>query len=122
MLAIWVWFALRVTPHLPEPGMKIRPLPFAWGQYHQVGMTVVAQPFAPRWAVVHEFCHHLWHAADIEHSPTGGAFLQAVGRPSWDYTAKEQFAATLCGMLTGVWRGCPRKGAASTLKPLLLKG
>jgi len=102
--------------------MRVTVLVGAIARYHPFYRRVDAQPWAPRWAVIHEYCHHLWCEADIEHTSIGGAFLQAVGRPSWDDIAREQFASTLCGTLTGAWRGYPVKKAAWTLEPLLLKG
>lgn len=122
MYAIWLWMLKQLRPPYNgtrAPGMRVGVVPGGWDGICYESGWIIVPPWSVKWKVVHEFCHHLFWQADVEHTPMGGRFLQTVGRFSWDDRAKEQFASTLCGILTGVWRGNPVRKAAWTLEPLL---
>ncbi len=124
MAAIWKWFTQQIEQPLDTPHMAVGVVAHGYGHQEWLGLCyqsgfVLVKPWVARWTVIHEFSHWLFWNARIEYTAVGDAFLAAVGRSSWDYTAIEQFASTMCGILCGRWRGNPVKRAAPALYPLL---
>jgi len=124
MLTIWYWFTRRMVGPVPPPGMRVGVLwhQRAAGQY--VLGTVTVRPWADRLVVLHEYAHHYWYKCRVAESDAGAAFLAVIKVGYWDETAKEIWASTLVGVLTGKWGKAicqvkPNRRAAWTLYPFI---
>jgi len=116
MAAIWLWFKTQWKPevNLPRPQMQVKWLSGKSGYCSAQG-EVQLSPLASRHIALHEFGHHLGFQT-VEHHPVGGAFLALIGKPEWDKEAREMWAETVAGVLTGRMHGRRREVLAPLLR------
>ena len=119
VLRQWTIFASKLRDPPPMPRIVMSTLP--WRGHYAAG-TVTLSYTVPVSVVHHEFAHWLFDYNRVWGTWIGADFLKAIGRRSWDWLARELFAACLAWLTCGRWFWKRSPAGAEALRPLLKEG